>query len=181
MISDSIIQKIESLAADVAAREAVVIYDIEFGGGPQGPVLRIFIDKEGGVGIEDCANVSRGLSVLLDETDPLPGGNYQLEVSSPGLERPLKKAWHFEQAVGKKVWFKFSRALESFGCTEAQFKTAKQVSAVLVSVRAGQAELELGAELVLVPLDQIEKAKLVFEYNDGKQSKKGASPKGARN
>jgi ribosome maturation factor RimP len=99
MISETSLQKIEILANDVALREGVKIYDIEFSGGAQGRILRIYIDKEGGVGVDDCANVSRGLNLLLDVEDPIPGGKYVLEVSSPGLDRVLKKNWHFEQAV----------------------------------------------------------------------------------
>ena len=114
MISETSLQKIETLASEVAAREGVQIYDIEFSGGPQGQVLRIYIDKEGGVGIDECANVSRGLNELLDENDPFPGGKYNLEVSSPGLERPLKKAWHYEQAIGKKIWMKLQKPFTAF-------------------------------------------------------------------
>ena len=102
MTSDQMIQKIEILAGQVAEREGVRIYDLEFSGGTQGRVLRVFIDKEGGVSIEDCANVSRGLNLLLDVEDPIPGGKYSLEVSSPGMERILRKSWHFTGEIGRE-------------------------------------------------------------------------------
>ncbi|KRI41335.1 hypothetical protein APC20_02205, partial [Acinetobacter baumannii] len=64
--------------------------------------LRVYIDKEDGVDIEDCGRVSEKLGKKLDEVDPIPGA-YFLEVSSPGAERPLKKERDFERAVGKHV------------------------------------------------------------------------------
>ena len=179
MISESSIQKIESLATEVAAREGVKIYDIEFSGGPQGQTLRIYIDKEGGVGIDECANVSRGLNTLLDEADPIPGGKYNLEVSSPGLERPLKKAWHFEQAVGKKVWLKFGRSLESFGSTDNKLKAAKQITETILAVENDAVKVQVGEQEISIPLSAIEKAKTVFDFNEGKQVKKGHPKKGS--
>lgn len=67
--------------------------------------LRVYVDKENGVDIEDCGTVSEKLSEKLDELDPIPH-NYFLEVSSPGAERPLKKEKDFERAIGKKVHIK---------------------------------------------------------------------------
>lgn len=182
MISETALQKIKVLAQEVAVREGVSIYDIEFAGGPQGQALRVYIDKqEGGIGIEDCANVSRGLSELLDASDPIPGGHYNLEVSSPGLERPLKQPWHFEKAVGKKVWLKLDRALESFGSRDKKLKNAKQLTEILLAVEGDQAKFQVGEETVLIPLEAIGKAKLVFDFNEGKQVKKAHPKKGAKN
>lgn len=178
MISETALQKIETLADEVASREGVKIYDIDFSGGPQGQALRVFIDKEGGVGIEDCANVSRGLSELLDQQDPIPGGRYNLEVSSPGLERPLKKTWHYEQVVGKKIWLKLGRALENFGSTDKKLKNAKQITETLLAVEGDGVKVQVGEEPILIPFEAIEKAKLVFDFNEGKQDKKGHPKKG---
>jgi ribosome maturation factor RimP len=179
MISEASLQKIETLANDVATREGVKIYDIEFSGGPQGQVLRIYIDKEGGVGIDECANVSRGLNELLDENDPLPDSKYNLEVSSPGLERPLKKAWHFEQAVGKKVWLKIQKALENFGSTDPKLKVAKQVTDLLLAVENDGVKIQVGEEQVSIPFSAIEKARMVYDFNEGKHDKKGHPKKGS--
>jgi len=179
MISETSIQKIETLANEVAAREGVQIYDIEFSGGPQGQVLRIYIDKEGGVGIEDCANVSRGLNTLLDENDPIPGGKYNLEVSSPGMERPLKKSWHFQQAAGKKVWLKLNKSLENFGSTDPKLKSAKQITETLLSVEGDIVKVQVGEEAVSIPLSAVEKAKTVFDFNENKHDKKGHPKKGS--
>ena len=182
MISETSIQKINEIASQIAAREGVVIYDVEVAGGPNGRVLRIFIDKdqEGGVGIEDCANVSRGLNEILDaDEDIIPGGKYDLEVSSPGLERPLKKAWHFEKAVGKKIWIKLGKSLESFGSTDGKVKSAKQLTETLLAVEGESARMKAGDQEILIPLSAIEKAKTVFEFNEGKNPKKGHPKKDA--
>jgi ribosome maturation factor RimP len=177
MISETSLQKIERLASEVAAREGVTIYDIEFSGGTQGRTLRVFIDKVGGVGIDDCSNVSRGLNLLLDVEDPIPGGKYNLEVSSPGLERPLKKTWHYEQQVGKKIWIKTAKAFEAFGSQDKKLKFAKQLTDTLVAIEGEAIRVQLGEEQILIPFDAIERAKTVFDFNEGKHEKKGHSPK----
>jgi ribosome maturation factor RimP len=180
MISETALQKIETLASEVAIREGVKIYDIEFAGGAQGRTLRIFIDKEGGVGIEDCSNVSRGLNLLLDVEDPIPGGKYNLEVSSPGLERPLKKTWHYEQQIGKKIWLKTSKALEAFGSQDKKLKAAKQITETLVAIEGDAVKMQVGEEQILIPFSAIEKAKTVFDFNEGKHEKKGHPKKGGQ-
>lgn len=188
MISESIVQKIESLAQEVATRVGVQIYDIEFSGGAQGRTLRIFIDKEGGPGIEDCTNVSRGLNEVLDADENfIPGGKYVLEVSTPGLERSLKQVWHFEKVIGKEIWLKLSRSLDSAGVENKKIKNAKQVTELLEAVVQEPAvdggasrvflQLSVEGESVKVPLSLVEKAKLVFDFKEGKRDKKSVAPK----
>jgi ribosome maturation factor RimP len=107
LLTDSQMERIRLFAEEVAVREGCILYDLEFRDGP-GRTLRVFIDKEpGGVGIEDCANVSRGLNLRLDVEDAVPGGAYDLEVSSPGLDRKLTQFWHYEKAVGQTVQIKY--------------------------------------------------------------------------
>ncbi len=171
MISETTLQKIETLADQVATREGVRIYDIEFAGGAQGRVLRIYIDKDGGAAIDDCANVSRGLNLLLDVEDPIPGGKYHLEVSTPGLDRVLKKNWHFEQAVTKKIWVRLSKALETTGVTHPKMKSAKQLTEVLLGFENESLKFNVEGQEVLVPMAIVEKAKMVFDFNEGKQDK----------
>ncbi len=79
-------------------------------GGRQG-VIRLFIDKAGGVGLEDCETVSRQISALLDVEDPAPG-RYVLEVSSPGLDRKLTKVEHFQRFMGEDIRVKLLFAVE---------------------------------------------------------------------
>lgn len=76
--------------------------DLEVNLGGREGVLRLFIDKADGVGLDDCEAVSRQISALLDIEDPLPG-HYVLEVSSPGLDRKLTKVEHFQRFVGREI------------------------------------------------------------------------------
>ena len=76
--------------------------DLEANIGGQNGLLRLFIDKDGGIGLEDCEKVSLAVSALLDLEDPLPG-QYNLEVSSPGSDRTLTKLAHFERFTGETV------------------------------------------------------------------------------
>ena len=97
--------------APIAAKHGVWIYDVEYI--KEGPeyYLNIYIDKDGGVDIIDCENVSRALSDALDKEDLIPDA-YILEVSSPGLGRVLKKDRHLEQSIGMDVELKLYKANE---------------------------------------------------------------------
>jgi ribosome maturation factor RimP len=97
-------EKLCSLADEVCRREGCRLYDLEFQANPKSRILRVFIDAEKeAVSVEQCANVSRGLSLLLDVEDLIPGDHYDLEVSSPGIERLLRQPWHYERAMGQEV------------------------------------------------------------------------------
>ena len=99
------IARIWELAAPLAHTQGMEIVDIEFrreGGGRGGRVLRVFLDKEGGPTMDELSQVSRGLSDALDSQDIVDGA-YTLEVSSPGINRPLKRPEHFARFIGKRV------------------------------------------------------------------------------
>ena len=85
--------------------------DLEVNLGGRDGVIRLFIDKAGGVGLEDCESVSRQISAILDVEDPLPG-QYVLEVSSPGLDRRLTKLEHFQRFMGEDVRVKLRFPIE---------------------------------------------------------------------
>ena len=88
------------MADSVASEYGVEVVDLELTGSIKRPTLRIFIDKEGGVTLEDCERYSRSISALMDVEDPIRTP-YLLEVSSPGLDRPLKRLRDYEKSVGK--------------------------------------------------------------------------------
>jgi ribosome maturation factor RimP len=92
--------KIAVLANTLAGEYDAEVVDIEVAGNLRRPTVRIYIDKEGGVTLDDCEKFSRGMSAVLDVEDPIRGP-YVLEVSSPGLDRPLKRVKDFEAHVGK--------------------------------------------------------------------------------
>ena len=87
------------------------VYDLQQAG-PGGRTLRLFIDSGDGVTIDDCERVSQAVGPLLDQADLIPGGRYNLEVSSPGAERPLRNRQEYERFVGRRVNVRY-RAGES--------------------------------------------------------------------
>ena len=150
----------------------VTLYDLEHAGG----VLRITVQQDGGVGIDVIGKLTRKISHLLDEEDPLPG-QYTLEVSSPGLERALRTPEHYAGAVGSVVALKTRPGVEG----------DRRIKGTLVAADATTATVALadaapGTTRVLA-LDDIERARTVFEWGPapkpGTGSKPGAAPKSA--
>ena len=97
------LEKIREIAGRVAQSSGLELVDVELHGGGKARMLRIYIDKPGGVTHEDCANFSRETGTILDVEDAVPGGSYTLEVSSPGLDRKLSTPDDFERYVGSVV------------------------------------------------------------------------------
>lgn len=100
---DLIIERITEIANRVGASEGIEIADVELKGTGRQRLLRIFIDKPQGVSHADCEFVSKQVGTILDVEDVIPGGSYTLEVSSPGLERRLKKPQDFQRFLGQKA------------------------------------------------------------------------------
>jgi ribosome maturation factor RimP len=96
---------VEELVAPILNEMNLELVDIEYVKEGKEWFLRVFIDSEKGIDIDECAAVSERLSEKMDEQDPVPH-NYFMEVSSPGAERPLKKAADFERSIGKNVYIK---------------------------------------------------------------------------
>jgi ribosome maturation factor RimP len=99
---DELGDKIKKIIEPVITAGGIELYDIEFNRMRGKGLLRVFIEKEGGVTIEDCGRISREIEAALDVEDPIPF-SYVLEVSSPGLDRPLKKLEDFNRYSGNMV------------------------------------------------------------------------------
>lgn len=97
-----ITDKVTELAKPVVEEEGCSLWDVEYVREAGSWFLRIFIDKDGGVGIDDCERISRRLDPILDEADPIPD-SYVFEVGSAGAERELKRPGDFEQFMGSEV------------------------------------------------------------------------------
>jgi ribosome maturation factor RimP len=97
------LERVRAITERVAASSGLELVEVELRGGGKSRMLRITIDKPGGVTHEDCANLSREVGTILDVEDAVPGGSYLLEVSSPGLDRPLTRATDFERFAGSLV------------------------------------------------------------------------------
>ena len=102
---------VAGLAAPIAAEQGCTLWDVEYVKEAGTWFLRVYIDKEGGVSIDDCEAVSRPLSDALDEADPIEG-SYTFEVSSAGADRALKKPEHFQKFQGSEVEVKLYRPRE---------------------------------------------------------------------
>ena len=102
---------VAQLAQPIVEQAGCTLWDVEYVKEAGEWFLRVYIDKEGGVDINDCEAVSRPLSDLLDEADPIQG-SYTFEVSSAGLDRPLKKPEHFAACAGQQVDVRFYRPVD---------------------------------------------------------------------
>lgn len=102
---------VAALARPIVEEKGCSLWDVEYVKEAGEWFLRLYIDKPDGVGIDDCEAVSRPVSDLLDERDPIPG-SYTFEVSSAGLERALRRPEHFAACMGQKVDVKLYRPLE---------------------------------------------------------------------
>lgn len=121
-------------------------------------LVRIYIDKAGGITVDDCERVSKQVSAVLDATDPIPG-HYTLEVSSPGLERPLRTAAHFVAAVGKRA--KLTTAAPLAGTEPPR----KSFTGIVLGVEQGasgdEVALEVDGKTWRIPLRALARARLV--------------------
>lgn len=102
---------VAQLAQPIVEQAGCTLWDVEYVKEAGEWFLRVYVDKEGGVDINDCEAVSRPLSDLLDEADPIQG-SYTFEVSSAGLDRPLKKPEHFATCAGQQVDVRFYRPVD---------------------------------------------------------------------
>jgi ribosome maturation factor RimP len=178
----SFLTEIRKLAEEVSAREGCYLYDLEMVGAGNGRVLRVTIDKEvtdgssGGVSVDDCTNVSRAMNLRLDVEDVVPGGQYQLEVSSPGLERVLKEPRHYKGALQKQISIKSFAPLAQFNeSLPPELTKAKQIQGPLLSfddkgLRVGyMPAVKKGADAlpqveIFVPFESVTKAHVVYEF-----------------
>lgn len=116
-------------------------------------VLRIYVDKEGGITLDECARVSREVGDLIDIKNFIHH-EYVLEVSSPGLNRPLKKEKDFLRAIGKKVKIRMNIPI----------KGRRRFTGYLTEIEHGNLYLEIDDHLFVLPRQGIEKANLVYEF-----------------
>jgi len=154
---EEILERVRQLAAPLAAQEGLELLDVEIGGGHGRQTLRLFIDKPGGVSLDDCSSVSRALSTALDVEDPIQG-SYDLEVSSPGLDRPLRTAEHFQKFSGSKV------RVKTFG-PMPECENRKTFVGTLQGYEDGAVVVDVDGKVFRVPHAQVSKANVepVFE------------------
>ena len=126
---------VRSVTGRVAASSGLDLVDIEMKRGGKGPVLRIFLDKASGISLEELENASREISAILDVEGPI-GRSYTLEVSSPGITRPLKTPPDFKRAIEKNIHVAFVESAPSAreGQEGSAPETIKEVKGRVLSV-----------------------------------------------
>jgi ribosome maturation factor RimP len=164
--------QMKELAKEICVREGCDLYDLDFSPGSkgQGRRLLVYVEKQGGVSLEDCERVSKGLSEVLDEKNLIPDGEYALEVSSPGLERPLKEKWHFDAVVGQKI---FVQSTESMDPTASVPRY--KVNGKLEKVNETEITVKADGKDFVIPINNVKKSNVIFDYdsaNLNKMSKK---------
>lgn len=145
------------LASPVLEEIGFELVDVEYLSDHGRWVLRIYIDKDQGVTIEDCARISRELGDLIDIKDIIDH-EYVLEVSSPGLNRPLKKEKDFFRAIGKKIKVRMTEPMNG----------RRNFSGSLRDFREKTLYLEVESGLVRLSLPDVDRANLIYEFENEK-------------
>jgi ribosome maturation factor RimP len=152
-ISHGVEETARSLAADAARGEGVELIDLEFRREPVGWVLRLFIDKPGGVGLDDCRRVSEVVGTLLEVEDFIPHA-YTLEVSSPGLTRPLTRDQDWDRALGRTIKV----------VTRQPIAGRQDMTGKLLEVQTSVLILDLDGTSVEVPRNLVARARLEVDW-----------------
>jgi ribosome maturation factor RimP len=161
------IDKIREIAERVAQSSGLELVDVELLGGGKARMLRVFIDKPGGVTHDDCSNFSREAGTIFDVEDAIPGGQYTLEVSSPGLDRKLSRPEEFHRFVGSLVKLMTRDPVNGNRHFEGRLKAFEdgRLSLELTARKKSkkQQEVEPGTA-VDIDFRNVEKANLVPEF-----------------
>lgn len=157
----STVDRVRDLVVPLIAEQDLELYDLEMAGG----VLRILVDRAGGPDVGAITALTRAVSRALDEHDPIDG-HYTLEVSTPGLERPLRTPAHYAGATGTKVKIKTNPGVEG----------ERRADGVIAAADDEQLTLQLadGTERTL-RYDDIERARTVFEWGPATNERKAKS------
>lgn len=146
------VEMIRAMAERVARSEGLYLVDVELKGGRSNPLLRVYIDKTGGVSHADCQLVSEQLSAMLDVEDPFPD-SYMLEVSSPGLDRELRKPSDFEHFAGRRARLVLREPVNGQSVIEGR----------LAGWEAGRVLIDASDERCGFELSALSKAKLLVD------------------
>ncbi len=154
-----ICQQVSSIAQPILDSMRIELVDIEYVREGRDGVLRLFIDKDGGVTLDDCTGVSHELSAVLDVEEVITD-HYTMEVSSPGLDRPLKKLQDYERYKGRLVKIRtYDQVLDDAGNKRKTFLGTLEGlvdGSVRITLKEGQT--------ASIPLDRVAKANLEFEF-----------------
>lgn len=148
-------QSIYELVAPTVEQLGYLLYDVEYVKEGKEYFLRIYIDNENGIDLDDCEKVSTAIDPILDEADPISTA-YSLEVSSCGLERHLREERHYTMAIGKEIEVKLFKPLGS----------KRELKGVLKSFLDGKVILETEENEVVIEISNIASAKILFKWEE---------------
>ena len=146
-------EALEKIALDVCERHGVYIYNTEYKKEGSEYYLRLYIDKDGGVTIEDCENVSREISPLLDDLTFIKEA-YIFEVSSPGIDRALTRDWHFEKVMGEEIDVKLFAPIDG----------SREISGVLTGYNEGIITIDVNGKEITIEKGKAASVKLAFKF-----------------
>lgn len=152
MANPNIETKVESLIEPIIHKLQYELYDVQYEKQGKDYYLRITIDKQNGINIEDCETVNRAIDEILDEADFI-ATSYFLEVSSPGIERVLRKPWHFEKQIGNKIQVKLFKPIDK----------KKEFEGILKRYGKDELELEIDTKIVTIDNKNVAMAKTVAD------------------
>ncbi|AEF94352.1 Ribosome maturation factor rimP [Desulfotomaculum nigrificans CO-1-SRB] len=153
MAKNSVVEKVTAAIEPIVEESKLELVNVEYVKEGGNWYLRVFIDKPGGVDLDDCQMLSEKLDKLLDELDPIPQA-YFLEVSSPGIERPLKKPEDFERFMGHLVNI----------TTYTPIDGAKSFTGKLQGYTEAGIEIEVKGKPMLIPHDRVATSRLAVEF-----------------
>ena len=159
------VDRVREIAERVAASAGLEIVEVELRGGGKARMLRIFIDKPGGVTHEDCASLSREVGTILDVEDVIPGASYLLEVSSPGLDRKLIRPADYERFRGSRVKLTTRQPVNGSHHFEGRLESFQQ-GRLTLDMNAARKKPRPGSgapQKLEIELANVEKANLVPE------------------
>lgn len=169
MLSVQTVEKIKTFADEISRREGCFLYDIEFSGNPKSRILRVYIDTEvNQVSVDQCANVSNGLSLILDVEDVIPGGSYELEVSSPGVERILREPWHFKKVVGEQVKV---LTFDPVNSSDKSCAELKSFTGELIHSDDQNVQFRFKEEVISIDYKNIKRAQVVFSIKKNEKKR----------
>ncbi|AST92023.1 ribosome maturation factor RimP [Sutcliffiella cohnii] len=157
-MSEKVTETVQQLMEPIVLEMNLELVDIEYLKEGSSWFLRVYVDKDGGIDIEDCGVVSEKLSEKLDDLDPIPH-NYFLEVSSPGAERPLKKKEDIARAIGKNINVKTYEPIEGTKTFEGTLISFDNETLVI------QVTIKTKKKEVSIPYEKVAKARLAISFS----------------
>lgn len=166
-----IIDKIQALASQVVGELGIELVDVALSGSGRKILLRVTIDREGGIMLEDCALFSRRFESLIDVEDPL-AGSYTLEVSSPGLDRPLNTVADFKKNIGKLVRIITKAKIDNQSFFAGRLKDILDNTIIISANKKGCKDIDIS-----IPIDNLSRANLEIDIE---KEIKGQRPFGGK-